>query len=160
MELESALKLRHEQNRAWSHSGSLLGHASQRLYLVKLPFWIGFREREREIDALMAAPWRSIDDEASLGWRYTKHAIRYMDRVARAHHARFIIIPITPDRKHHFSILKRFAAEEGISFVDSSSIDRRDASLFLPGDGHFSENGARTMATLVAKALDQAPPPR
>jgi hypothetical protein len=160
MELGAALKLRHDQDRALSHSASLFGNASQRLYLLKIPDWMGFREREEDVDARSAEPSRDVDDETSLGWRYTKHAIRYMDRLARAHQARFIIVPITPDRRHHFSILKRFASEASIGFVDSSSIDRRDPSLFLPGDGHFNAKGARLMAILVAQFLDQAAPPR
>jgi len=46
-------------------------------------------------------------DPASLGWRYTDHAIAYMTSLSRRHDARLFVVPITGGRQ--FEILQEIA---------------------------------------------------
>ena len=46
--------------------------------------------------------------------------------------------------------------EQKIDFIEEA-IDRARKPLFLSLDGHFSENGARTMAQIVVEHLARSP---
>jgi hypothetical protein len=81
----------------------------------------------------------------------------YMDRLARAHGAQFVMAPIVLDDHRHRQILESFARSHGIAFVDTRELSRDLAGPnFLPHDGHFSPAGAETMAQLVARHLEGA----
>jgi hypothetical protein len=96
-------------------------------------------------------------DASSLGWRYTIHAIRYMHHRAERGGATLVIVPIIKDRPRMRAILEEVAREHGIAILDTSRLSPRDASLWLPQDGHFSPAGARVLARLEAQYLARVP---
>lgn len=101
-----------------------------------------------------AAPVAAADDAQSIGWRYTRKAIAYMQYVAERHGARLLVVAITPKEPHHHDIIRAIAAELSLPFLDTSAM-RGDPSLWLPDDGHFSPKGARRMAEMVAERLQR-----
>jgi len=119
--------------------------------------WIEFAQRRKRADTKRTYENRDVNNEKSIGWRYTQKAILYMNYISRIHGSRFFIVPITPDRKKHYVILKNFAHEQKIDFIDTQATDRANKSLFLPIDGHFNEKGARTMAQIVVEHLARSP---
>ena len=92
------------------------------------------------------------DESDSLGWRYTRKAIAYMQYVSKRHGAQLLVVPITPTRPPDLEILRAIAADLDLPFLDTSAM-ARDPSLWLPHDGHFSPAGARRMAEMVAAQL-------
>jgi len=96
------------------------------------------------------------EDETSPGWRYTRHAILYMQDVSRRAGATLVVAPITPSRPAQRRILGKLAAELGLPFLDTSTLHKSDESLWLPHDGHFSPAGARRLAQLEADFLRRA----
>jgi hypothetical protein len=130
---------------------SLYWTVRERSYLLRIPAYIEFlRWRQAR---LVRATSPGDSDEESLGWRYTKKAILYMNHISERAGARFLIAPITPQNKRHREILARFARERELRLIDLSRVDLSDASLFLPGDGHLSPVGARVIAEIVAADL-------
>ena len=124
-------------------------------YLPKMFRWVKHTwrlKRARTRQEAELPPRRNADspdvshDENSLGWRYTMHAIRYMQYVAAKHHAEFVIASIGDQRQ--FEILQRTALDYGVPFVDTRTLN---AASFLPRDGHLSPAGARTLAELAAE---------
>jgi hypothetical protein len=97
--------------------------------------------------------WHDANNEDSLGWKYTKQAILYMDAVAKSHQAKFIIVPILKANKSYNEILKKFALQHGLLFVEKSDVYTWEPTFFLPGDGHFNAAGATRMAKIVADYL-------
>ena len=93
-------------------------------------------------------------DEESLGWRYTRHAIRYMREVSRRGGATLVVVPLTPHQPDQYRILKKIAVEYGLPFLDTASLKAADASLWLARDGHLSPDGARRLAELEAAFLN------
>jgi hypothetical protein len=65
------------------------------------------------------------------------------------------MIPLTIQSRHHHDILARFAREHGVTLLDVRPLLESDPSFFLPGDGHFTGRGARTLAERVAAFLRQ-----
>ena len=108
----------------------------------------------REAHAEASVP--AEDDEESLGWRYTRHAILYMREISRRAGATLVVVPITPHHPRQYRILEKIAVEYGLPFLDTTSLDARDPSLWLPRDGHFSAAGARRLATLEGTFLEEA----
>lgn len=153
MDVQVASKMRADENYRVRHSGSLFGLLKERMYLLKTYDWICFYLHQGEFYARVADKSHDVNNEDSLGWRYMKKSIVYMDHIAQAHHAQFVIVPITPNNKDHRRILQNFAREHKISFVDTEAIDKSNESLFLPRDGHFSEKGAKTLARLAVEHL-------
>ena len=90
-------------------------------------------------------------DPASLGWRYTDHAIAYMTSLSRRHDARLFVVPITGGRQ--FEILQEIARRHGATFVDTTEF--MQGPVFLPRDGHFSPEGALRLAATIANALER-----
>jgi hypothetical protein len=90
-------------------------------------------------------------DPTSLGWRYTEHALVYMNHVAERGGARLLTTAVAerPQR----DILRDVAGRAGIPFIDSTTLFV--PSSFLPNDGHLSPAGARLMADLIAGELDR-----
>ena len=156
VDINAALRARDEQNYLATHVGSLYTLLKQRILLLRIPDWMGFLQNHRRAAETVPDPDHDPDNEESIGWRYTLKAITYMNYISQLHGARFLIVPITPSNKRHYAILKRFALEQNLEFIDTEAIDRSNQSLFLPRDGHFSGHGARTMAELVAEQLTRA----
>ena len=96
-----------------------------------------------------------VNDEESLAWNYTKRAILYMNAVAKSHHAKFVIAPIIIRNKHHYDILKKFAAQHHLLFIEDARVYEWgwNSDHFLPQDGHFTAIGAEAMAKVVADFL-------
>jgi len=132
----------------------LLRRLGEDLYVYKMLRFA--REQVRPRAAHAAADLPADDDEASLGWRYTRHAILYMQEISRRAGTTLVIVPLTPNRPRQYRILEKIAAESGLPLLDTTSLDARDASLWLPGDGHFSPAGARRLAELEAAFLARA----
>lgn len=150
----SAIKRRDEQNAPILHPSSLLEIIRQRSYLVKVYDWNQFISKEQAFVARISDQNHDEDNATSIGWRYTKKAIAYMNYVAAQHDARFIIVPIPATNKRLTAILKDVAAEEAIPFLDTTSMDPSDPSnAALSCHGHLSERGARAMALLIRERL-------
>lgn len=156
MNVLSAIKRRDEQNAPIVHPISLLEIIRQWSYLAKVYDWNQFIRKEQAFEARISDQSHDESSATSIGWRYTKKAITYMNYLATQHRARFIIAPIPAMNKRLIAILKEVAAEQAIPFVDTASLDpsdRSNAGLFLPRDGHLSEKGARAMALLISEQL-------
>jgi len=142
--------------------------AKEELYVMKMFRWIGYSYREwRRAAALAVAeaaprrpprfdPERVSIDPASLGWRYTEHALAYMKHLSNKSGARFVMAPMANGRQ--LEILRDIAARHAIDLVDPAPLYAGPS--FLPNDGHFTPHGARLMADLIAAQLDRLPPPR
>ena len=155
MAKDSALKIREEHNYRLMHTGSLLTQLQRRLYSLKIPKWIAFRQKTKNYYVRMPESNRNLDDPQSIGWQYTKKMITYMNVLAQDHSATFIIVPITPDNRSYHDILKQFAKEQNIPFLDTYENFRwENTHLYLLGDGHFSKLGATKMAHLVGRYLE------
>jgi hypothetical protein len=162
-DIKAAIKARDEGNYYEARGRSLYGALKHRSHLMRMLDWIEFaqnrkRPNSRPPEAKPTITPEShvvddIDEEESIGWRYTKKAILYMNYISHLHGSRFSIVPITPDEKRHYTILKKFASEQKINFIDTQAINRANQSLFLPMDGHFSEKGAKAMAQIVIDQL-------
>lgn len=151
--IEEALRIRDEGNRGLLHSGSLYGDLRERLYLFRVLNWIEFRKSDQLINARSSDDLHDVNDETSLGWRFTKHAIRYMDLICNNHGSRLVIVPMTHyGHSAHYFILERLARSTGIAFIDTRAI--HDQSFFLPGDGHYTPKGAEAMARLASEFLE------
>ena len=136
----------------------------QELYLAKMLRWLRSRfegarlasvvapaeaapARERRLDDGRAA----LTDAASLGWRYTEHALEYMQYAAAKVGGRLLMAPLVQGEQ--MDILRRIAARHGIDLVDTAPLF--EARSFLPNDGHLSPEGSRLMAELIVARLRQ-----
>jgi len=136
--------------------------AEQDLYVAKMFRWLlGGRSRGRAGVAAVAVaeagppPRGAGTDPESLGWRYTAHALGYMKYAAERAGARFLMAPYAEGRQ--LEILRDVAARHGIEIVDTSAL--YGGPSFLPHDGHLAPHGSRTMAGLIAAALERPPAP-
>ena len=155
--LDPAQALRERETRL--RGRSLLTLLKRSSYVYRAWRWLRWEfGPRRALAAPSTGPARDPGDEASLAWRYTKKAIVYMREVSRRHGARFVIVPITPNTARYGDILRRFAAQENIDFIDTSALTMAHASLWLPRDGHLSDAGARRFAELAAAYVAAHPP--
>jgi len=154
---EVALRIRNDTNDRNHRHGSLVAVLRSRLLLSRIFDWLQSRQLLESLDARSMDAEHNVNDESSLGWRFTKKAIRYMADLAKGHGAQLIVVPIAPANNEHVDMLQRFAATEHIAFVDTGTLFSSDPSLFLTGDGHFSEKGAKATAALVAERLKPCP---
>lgn len=125
--------------------------------------WNQFIRKEQAFEARIGDQDHDENNATSIGWRYTRKAIAYMNNVAAQHEAKFIIVPVPPMNnrlpamnKRLIAILKDIAVEQAIPLVDIASLDPSDPSnavFFLPRDGHLSEKGANAMAALISEQL-------
>jgi hypothetical protein len=151
-DINAAIKARDKGNHFETHVGPLYSLLKQRIYLLKTLDWVDFTTKTAE--ATHANEKRDINNPKSIAWRYTQKAILYMNHISKIHGSRFVIAPIAPDNERHYAILEDFAREHKIDFIDTrAALDRANESLFLPGDGHFTGEGARTMAQIVVEHL-------
>jgi hypothetical protein len=150
-----ALRMRDQAN---LREGVLAG-LRETLYLWKVVEWWRAQRRSHR---LMRDTASAAGDEHSLGWRYTKKAILYMRHIAAKHGAKFLIVPIVKGDQRLRHILTGIAREHELLILDTKHVTPAvSPGLFLPGDGHFSENGARVMAATVCRWLGaEGPPPR
>jgi len=102
------------------------------------------------VDKLDKSTYAEIGN--SLEWKYTKKSILQMQHVSDVNNAVFVIVPITFGNTQQFNILKNIASENNIPFIDTRAIDHV-RSYRLPGDGHFTGEGALALAKIVAKYL-------
>jgi hypothetical protein len=154
MNVPSAIKERDEQNVL--HRSSLLNIIRQWSYVARVYNWNQFIRKDQAFEARISDQNHDVNNARSIGWRYTRKAIAYMNYVAAQHGTRFIIVPIPAFNKRLIAILKDVAAEQALPFVDTTSLDHSDpsdAALFLPGDGHLSEEGSRAIALLSSEQL-------
>jgi len=156
-ELSVLLTERSRRNNDEEKSRSLSELLRRRVLLSRVPDLVGFAKKEQALDSRIAKSGNDLNDEHSLGWRVEKHFVRYMHWLSREHNAAFLIVPIVPDAPRHFEILRRLAADEGIPFVDTSSMARSKEELWLPRDMHLSEAGAKLLAQLIGDSLFQKP---
>ena len=156
-DINTIIKKRNEGNYFETRVGSLFSLLKQRVYLLKALEVVDVATQKAEA-ATDVYGNHDINDENSIGWKYTQKAILYMRHISKTHGSRFVIAPITPDNERHYAILENFAQVHKIDFIDTrAALNRADQSLFLPVDGHFSEEGARTMAQIVAAHLTRNP---
>ena len=156
MNVLSAIKRRDEENAEKMHPSSLLDVIRQRSYLVKVYDWNQFIKKEQAFATRISDQDHDENNATSIGWRYTKQAIAYMNNVAVQHEAKFIIVPVPAMNKRLIAILKDIAVEQALPLIDTASLDPSDSSnavFFLPRDGHLSERGAKAMAALISEQL-------
>lgn len=153
MDMDAAIKMTRERYQREIRKGSLTRYLRRNSYIVRGVDCVFFVQRLGKRFRLSQRGTHDINDEETPEWQYTLHSISYMNYIAKLHDARFIIVPITPDNERHQEILHEFARKNDIAFIETKAINRSDKSLWLPGDGHFSEKGAQTIAHLVADEL-------
>jgi hypothetical protein len=95
-------------------------------------------------------PARVRIDPESLGWRYTAHALAHMKHLTDRAGAGILMAPMLPEGRQ-LEILRSIAVRHAIEIVDTSPLYA--GASFLPRDGHFTPDGARTMADLIAAHL-------
>lgn len=157
MSVEVALRLRKEENAPRS---SLAGIARRFSYLVRLYDSRQFIRKQWALSDRISDQRHDVDNDGSIGWRYTKHAVAYMKRLAARNHATFVVVPNPAINKRQISILEEVSAGEGVPFIDTSILDKTDSSnagFFLRRDGHFSASGAEAMAVLIREYLARNP---
>jgi hypothetical protein len=129
---------------------SLVQRIRQQLYLYKVWRWLRWRLGVREA---AAAPRRGPvdpDDERSLAWRYTRHALLYMQFLTERARAQLVVVALTPANRRQHELLREIAHEAGLPFLDTAAFTAADTRLWLRGDGHLSPEGARQLAGLMA----------
>ena len=139
---------------------SLLERVQDRLFLYKAAVMVTDELAEALAPAPAQArpiPW-NVEEPGSLAWRYTRHAIAYMQHMAARHGAQLVIAPITPTRPHHRARLRAIAQAYGLPMLDTSALTFADDSFWLPGDGHFSHAGAQRLAEIERDYLQAALP--
>jgi hypothetical protein len=143
---------------------SLGRRLEQDLYVMKMFRWLQYRYREGHVSvthAEAAPEARTFDvadvngNPASLGWRYTEHALVYMKHRSDQAGARLIMAPVAQGRQ--LEILQAIAARHVIALIDTSPLFAGPS--FLPNDAHFTPHGARLMADLIAGHLARFPAP-
>ncbi len=97
--------------------------------------------------------WQTYNE--SEAWTYTEKTILLMNALSSEHNATFVIIPITPGNQTQLQKLSMLAKNNSIAFVDTSSVTWANTTLFLEGDGHFSEEGAKVMATMASNTIGE-----
>lgn len=153
MHVETALRLRKEQNAPQS---SLVGIARRFSYLVRLYDSRQFIRNQWAFSARISDQQHDENNAESIGWRYTRHAISYMNRLAGRRQATLVVVPTPAVNKHLISILEEVAATDAIPFIDTGIMDKTvpsNAEMFLHRDGHFSTSGAEAMAVLIRAYL-------
>lgn len=101
----------------------------------------------------ITTPTRYELENDTLAWEYTEKAILIMNQITTEQNVTFVIVPITPTRQEYFNKLKMIAIENDIEFINATNIIKTNTLLFLPYDGHFSEEGAKATATLIAEYI-------
>lgn len=134
---------------------SVIRRLRESSYLFKAYRWLKWRIGVGRALAAPEPPGRSIDEQSSLEWRYTKKAIAYMQYIASKHNAQLVMAPITPFNEEDYNILRRTAEAYALPFLDTSTLTSADSSLWLPRDGHLSPAGARKMAEILANYIRQ-----
>jgi hypothetical protein len=140
---------------------SLGRRLEQDLYVAKMVRWLRYRYREwpGSVSPAEAASPRAFDvpdastNPASLGWRYTEHALAYMKYLSQRSGARLLMAPIARGRQA--DILRDVATRHGIDLIDTARLF--EPASFLPHDGHLSPRGARVMAELIAAHVEGVP---
>ncbi len=156
-DVATALRQREERLRR----GGWLRRVEQDAYVVKMFHWLRYMIRERQV-SLVTPAWAArgprrydspdpMHDPRSLGWRYTEHALVYMDHVARRGGARFYMAPSAGDRQQ--AILLAIARRHGLAYIDTNPATRGE--WLLPNDGHFSPLGARQLADVIAERFER-----
>ncbi|MBI3634848.1 MAG: SGNH/GDSL hydrolase family protein [Candidatus Rokubacteria bacterium] len=114
--------------------------------LVVAPAWAATRPREFD----MPFP-EYAENGRSLGWRYTEHALAYMNHAAGRHGARFYTASTAVGRQEQN--LRAIARRHGIAFIDMTPA--RTGAWGLPGDDHLSPLGARQFADVIAQRIER-----
>jgi len=137
---------------------SPLQWARERLYVYKMWRWLRWQLGLRE--AVAAPRRRSVDqdDESSLAWRYTRHAVGYMQFLSGRAGAQLVVAAITPSNRRQYGLVQAIAHDYGLPFLDTSSLTAADSTLWLLRDGHPSPDGARRLADIVAAHLKASSP--
>lgn len=161
--VEPATALREREQKIGRRS--LWTRIEEESYVFKMFRWMRYTYREWAgvswVTPAGAAlpPGRRLDsadvasDPDSLGWRYTAHAIGYMNHVATRAGARLLMAPAATGRQAE--ILRTIARRQGIDFIDTQRL--HEGASFLPNDGHFSPEGARVLAELIAGHIEARP---
>jgi hypothetical protein len=141
----------------------LLRRLDEEAYVIKIFQWLAFRVRELRAsvphaeaayDPRMRHDVASVStNPASLGWRYTTHALAYMKYLTDRAGARFVMAPFAEGRQ--IEILRGIAARHGIEIIDTAPLFT--GPTILPNDGHLTPHGARVMSDLIAAHLERRP---
>jgi hypothetical protein len=136
---------------------SLIQRARQQLYLYKAWRWLRWQLGVREAAAAPRRGPADPDDERSLAWRYTKHALEYMQFLTERAGAQLVVVALTPSNRRQHELLQGIARDAGLPLLDTSAFTAAQAALWLPGDGHLSPEGAHRLAALIAAYLNASP---
>jgi hypothetical protein len=105
----------------------------QRLYVLKTLDWIQFSRNRKHAVAQPTDESRNVNNDQSIGWRYTKKAILYMNYISQSYGSSLLVVPIIRTNKKYFTILEDFAREQNIDIVDTRAIYDGDRSfIFAP----------------------------
>ncbi len=135
---------------------SIVQKAKDRLYVYKMWRWLRWQLGLRQAVAAPRPGHVDPGDERSVAWRYTRHAIGYMQFLRQQGGAQLVVVAITPGNRRQYELVQGIAHDYGLPFLDTSPLSSADATLWLPGDGHPSPEGARRLAAIVAAYLKSA----
>jgi lysophospholipase L1-like esterase len=71
--------------------------------------------------------------------------------------AQLVVAAIAPVNRRQYDLVQGIARDYGLPFLDTSALVASDETLWLPGDGHPSPEGARRLAAIVAAYLKSPP---
>jgi hypothetical protein len=152
-----AIRSRDTENSRGAHTGSIIDQITHRAHIVAVWKWVRSLQKDRDLARRTADEEHAITNPDSLGWQYTKHAISFMRRIAHERGAELVVVPIPPANKTLTGILERFAHDQGIPFINTDAMDRDNPGSrewYLAHDNHFSGQGAKMIAGLVAKYVE------
>lgn len=146
LSLEANLEHRAARNRIKALSQAL----RQSLYVARIPDWIRFRRSLTKARGSKTSLGRSVHDPSSIGWRYARKALMYIQEVSRKYGSHLILVMLPAHDTKQCAVLHEIAKELDIHVVDACELRRANPSWFLAGDGHFSAVGTKAMAAIVA----------
>ena len=130
--------------------------------------WRGLSGRgraEASEDVLASLPPVPGGPATALAMRFHLHALRKIQDLADTHHFQFVLVFTYTgwmrDEPAYEKILEAFCRIHRIAFLSLrpafEAASPRLEDLFLKGDGHLSDAGARLAAEVVAQYIDQHP---
>ena len=126
----------------------LLSIIEQRPYLLQAIrlFWTKRHSENAKISPSGSSPRQAF------AWQYIEQSLEKIHSQCKQVSAKLIMVPLTLGKEGQFQILKKIAKKHHLPFLDLRDMEKQPV-YFLPGDGHWSSQGAREVARRLAEYL-------